>query len=111
MNPEAQTLAASNQCLVGSTLRRISPYLRPGCGLEPADLLGAVLASMRGRRIVVVGDVVLDEYLIGGHLRDDLLEFLARLSEGMRNGHQQRIDPLDRSAHPGFRLGRGGHKG
>src|SRR4051812_23654473 len=30
-----------------------------------ADRLVAALASMRGRRIVVVGDVVLDEYLIG----------------------------------------------
>src|SRR3954454_432877 len=30
-----------------------------------AHLLGDVLASMRGRRVVVVGDAVLDEYLVG----------------------------------------------
>ena len=45
------------QVLTKRGLASASPYFN--------NLLGAVLASMRGRRIVVVGDVVLDEYLIG----------------------------------------------
>ena len=32
---------------------------------RPPDQIAAVLDSLRGRRIVVIGDVVLDEYLIG----------------------------------------------
>ena len=48
--------------------------------------------------------------LIRGDVRDDLLEFIARLDECVCDGHQHRIDAFDRSAHPGFRLGRGGHR-
>ena len=47
--------------------------------------------------------------VLGGNDRDELPELVACLDERVRDGHQHRIDAFDRPAHPGFRLGRGGH--
>ena len=49
--------------------------------------------------------------LIRRNLRNDLLELIACLHECVCDGHQHRIDAFNRSAHPGFRLGRRGHSG
>ena len=75
---------------------------------EEAIERGAEMSHVKSNRRGAAGP---GPDLIRRHLRNDLLEFIARLHECVCDGHQHRIDACDRSAHPGFRLSRGGHSG